>query len=485
MKAVAPMRAIALFAAMLLAAGGYGPGEALANGEFARHGQLSDSDLAYNRAIRLGVDKSMVLELPRPAGDVLVSNPQVADAVLRTANRLYLIGVRVGQANVFLFDSAGSQIASFDVYVEPDLANLNQLLKEAVTNGAVRADAMNGNIVLRGEVATANDSHRAEELTRSMLEGFSLGTDAQGSREKNVVNLITVLGVDQVQLKVTIAEVQREVVKQLGINTQAALFGGEVAFELLSPTSFGINPNAGAPFEAALSFVRNGKGIASLLKALEETKMMRTLAEPNLTAVSGETANFLAGGEFPIPVASDDSGITITFKQFGVNLAFTPVVLGPGRINMKIRTEVSDLAAEGGFSTPVSGQTSIVIPGVTVRRAETTVEMPSGSAFMIAGLVKEETRRAVAGFPMLQRLPILGALFSSKDFLRSETELVIIVTPYLVRPTSPQQLKRPDDNMVMADDAEAFFLGRLTKIYGSAGTQPRGHFSGHVGFSFD
>jgi pilus assembly protein CpaC len=491
------LRGIALLiVALLVLAGGYAPGTALANGEFPRHIQFSDRELAHNRAIRLGVNKSLVVELPRPAGDVLVSNPELADAVLRTANRLYLIGVKLGQANVFLFDSAGAQIASFDIYVEPDLTGLNRLLAEAIPTGTVRADAMNGNIVLRGEVSTAMDSARAEEITRSMLQGASLGSSAQGgSEEKQIVNLLTILGVDQVQLKVTIAEVQREVIKQLGINTQAILQnGGNIAFGAithgaagavlngaanLGPFAFPINTNSN-PASMGIGWNNGDSSISATLKALEEARMIRTLAEPNLTAVSGETAHFLAGGEFPIPIASGDDGITVAFKQFGVNLAFTPVVLGPGRISLKVRTEVSDLASEGGFQN-----IGVFIPGVTVRRAETTVELPSGGAFMIAGLVKEETRRAVSGLPALQKLPILGALFSSKDFLRSETELVILVTPYLVRPVSPQNLKRPDDNLMMANDAEAYFLGRLTKIYGSAGTQPRGHYSGHVGFAFD
>jgi pilus assembly protein CpaC len=498
MNAVAHLRAVALLLAALMAlGGGYAPGTALANGEFPRHIQLSDHELANNRAIRLGVNKSLVIELPRAAGDVLVSNPEVADAVLRTANRLYLIGVKLGQANVFLFDSAGVQIASFDIYVEPDLTALNGLLREAIPTGSVRADAMNGNIVLRGEVLTATDSARAQEITVGMLEGSAAGTNGGGgATEKNVVNLLTVLGVDQVQLKVTIAEVQREVVKQLGINTQAILNnGGEIAFGSithgalgaaltgaanLSPFRFPIN-TATNPAQFGVGFNGNDGSISAMVRALEEANMIRTLAEPNLTAVSGETANFLAGGEFPIPVASDDEGITVAFKQFGVNLAFTPVVLGPGRISLKVRTEVSDLAAEGSFAANFG----VTIPGITVRRAETTVELPSGGAFMIAGLIKEETRRSLSGLPALNKLPILGTLFSSKDFLRSETELVIIVTPYLVRPVSPQKLKRPDDNLVMANDAEAYFLGRLTKIYGSAGTQPRGHYSGHVGFSFD
>ena len=210
--------------------------------------------------------------------------------------------------------------------------------------------------------------------------------------------------------------------------------------------------------------------------------MLRTLAEPTLTAVSGETANFLAGGEFPVPVAADDDAITVDFKQFGVNLAFTPIVLGPGRISLKIRTEVSDLSAQGAVSVPIGGGNAVTIPGISVRRAETTVELPSGGSFVIAGLVQEDTRRAASGLPWLQRLPILGMLFSSKDFVENQTELVMIVTPYLVTPTSPRSLARPDDNLVMADDAEAYFKNRLTEVYGNASQTGA---TGQVGFTFD
>jgi pilus assembly protein CpaC len=455
---------------------------------------LSEADALAGRPVYLGVNKSVVIELPRPAGDVLVSNPAIADAVLRTSTRLYLIGMHLGQANVFLFDQAGGEMASFDVYVEADLSALNQLLAEAIPDGYVRADAMNGNIVLRGQVASSSSSSRAQEITIGMLQGFSAGTtseaggDAAGEGggggsgvEKRVVNLLTITGEEQVALKVTIAEVQREIVKQLGINLQAVVDG---VINFSNPTSFPINTgNIASLGQLVLGdeVIPPGEdGIGATVQALEETQMLRTLAEPTLTAVSGETANFLAGGEFPVPVGSDDEGITIEFKQFGVNLAFTPVVLSAGRISLKVRTEVSDLSASGAVSLPFARRASIVIPAVSVRRAETTVELPSGGAFVIAGLVQEETRRAASGLPWLQNLPVLGALFSSKDFLEEQTELVMIVTPYLVKPTSPQALARPDQNLVMSSDAEAYFRNRLTKVYGKAAPA-----SGQVGFTFD
>lgn len=481
---------------------------ARADGDFPRSIDLARVSNGQERTIRLGINKSVVVELPRPAGDVLVSNPEIADAVLRTATRLYLIGVKVGQANVFLFDAAGRQIASLDLYVEVDLTPLNRLLRTAIPDGEVRAEVINGSIVLSGYVPSSAASQRAEQIATSLLEksgggaaaalamvaggGGGASSGGGGGSDSSVINLLKITGQEQVNLRVTIAEVNREVVKQLGINTQALLQKGNIGFGTiagaavssaasLSPFSFPINTNKTAA-EGGVAWNNNGNQLSASIKALEEANMLRNLAEPNLTAVSGETANFLVGGEFPVPVSVDNNGdVSISFKPFGVNLAFTPVVLDGGRISLKVRTEVSDLATEGAFTTAAG----ITIPGITVRRAETTVEIPSGGSFSIAGLVQDETRRSVGGLPGLQHLPILGALFSSKDFLRKETELVIIITPYIVKPTSPSALARPDDNLVMANDAEAYFLGSLIKRYGAQGDRPKGVYSGQVGFSFD
>jgi len=479
--------------------------------------KLSASDVLENRPIYLGIDKSVVVDLPRPAGDVLVSNPAIADAVLRTSSRLYLIGVTLGQASVFLFDSSGGQIASFDVYVEADLGSLNQLLAEAIPNGYVRAEAIQGSIVLRGQVPTSADAGRAVEITQAMLErsplsvssGASTGGAASTSATSStstfaagsgpgIVNLLTITGEEQVALKVSVIEVQRSVVKQLGINLKGVFLDGNfgVGTNLLgplgtiaggggaSPINFGVN-SATSPGELGMGYVSGENSVQGTLQALEETRMLRTLAEPTLTAVSGETANFLAGGEFPVPVAGDEGQITVQFKQFGVNLAFTPVVLAPGRIALKLRSEVSDISATGAVSVPISSTSTITIPATSVRRAETSIELPSGGSFMIAGLIQEDTRRAVSGTPWLQKLPILGQLFSSKDFLSDQTELVMIVTAYLVAPVAPQALARPDQNLYPASDAEAYFLNRLTKVYGTEGQVTGGANSAQVGFTFD
>lgn len=479
---------LAVFAGLTVAASAQAQG----------HVTLAAGDELQNRPIYLGVNKSMVVDLPMAAGDVLVSNPQIADAVLRTSSRLYLIGVALGQANVFLFDSAGRQIASFDIYVEADLSVLNQLLAEAITDGYVRAEAINGSIVLRGQVPSSSEASRAVELTTkmiaaqptsvtssSMVSGSATATsqtyDPEGG--PGIVNLLTITGEEQVALKVTIAEVEREVVKQLGINVNANFDNGDFQIGTnaagagggLSPlgASLGVNTTAG---EIGVGFSSGDFSIEATLQALDETNMIRTLAEPTLTAVSGETAHFLAGGEFPFVTGIDpDTGIaTVEFKEFGVQLAFTPVVLSGGRISLKVRAEVSEIT---GFTTAGT-------PILSSRRAETTVEQPSGGAFAIAGLIQESMQRSAGGFPGLQKLPILGALFSSKAFINRETELVMIITPYLVKPTSPAALARPDDTLFPASDAEGYFLNRLTKVYGTDGRVP-GAASAQVGFTFD
>jgi len=465
--------------------------------------KLAAGEMLDGRPVNLGVNKSMVLDLPRPVGDVLVSNPQIADAVLRTSTRLYLIGVDFGQASVFLFDDKGEQIGNFDVNVAADVTGLNQLLAEAIPTGYVRADAINRSIVLRGQVQTSSEASRAVEIAMKMLpqiitartSGNTTGaattftqTSISDASQPGIVNLITIAGEEQVALKVTIAEVQRAVVKQLGINAEALVNGSEFIFSTLasgaSPINFPFN-SATSPGGVGFDYFGDDFSVGATLRALEETRMLRTLAEPTLTAVSGETANFLAGGEFPVPVSGDDGEISVQFKQFGVSLAFTPVVLSSGRISLKVRSEVSDISATGAVSLPIGGGLAITIPATSVRRAETTVELPSGGAFVIAGLVREDTRRAVSGLPWLQKLPILGAVFSSRDFLAEQSELVMIVTPYLVKPAAPQELGRPGDNLFMANDAEAYFLNRLTKVYGTDGQASGGAASAQVGFTFD
>ncbi len=297
-----------------------------------------------------------------------------------------------------------------------------------------------------------------------------------------VLNMIASKGSEQVHLKVTVAEIKRNVLKQLGINWGVARLSGNFAGSVIgTATSFPLGGSAGPALLGDLLFNDGTTGVAVELSALEQQGVLRVLAEPTLSAISGESAEFLAGGEFPIVTGIDrDTGTpTVEFKEFGVSLAFTPVVQTGGRIVLKVRTEVSEISSEISVG---QGPNMPAIPGLATRRADTTVELPSGGALVLAGLLQQENRQAINGVPGLKEIPVLGALFRSRDYIQNETELVVIATPYLVSPVSRDQLARPDQNFRPADDPSAVFLGRLNKIYGVAGSAPRGAYHGHVGF---
>lgn len=507
MKALGLFRALAFVSMTIVTAAGLNVDRAEAQANFPRYVKLSDGASSHNRLIRLGINKSMVVELPRDAGDVLVSNPDVADAVLRTSRRLYLIGVQIGQASVFLFDGAGQEIASLDIMVEGDLSGLQRILNAAVPLGTVRVEAINGSIVLTGNVPSSLDSKKAEDVANSALEKDRTISGRFVTRG-SVINLLTVSGSDQVTLKVTIAEIRREVVRQLGINSSALLSSSSIGFSLFNPSVTPANFVNLASSATSVAYNDGGDFLSATLKALEETNMMRMLAEPNLTAVSGERASFLAGGKYP-GIRSLDAGslgdtvfdadsntttqesatgdsVELEFLNVGVALDFLPIVLSGGRISLKVKTEVSEFVMDGSARLNGGFGDSYTLPPISTRRAETTVELPSGGSFMIGGLVQETTRRSISGLPGLQRLPILGPLFSSRDFQRFETELVIIVTPYLVRPVAASKLATPIDNLAVSNDAQGIFMGRLTQTYGGADSRaPASKYHGQIGFAFE
>ena len=435
---------------------------------------------AHSKSIVIPYSKSTIIDLPGGMMDVIISNPDVVDAVVHTANRVMLVGKKPGQTNAFFYGHDGQEILSLEIRVERDMKGLEALISRHAPGSSVNVAAYNNNILLSGEVDDA-----ATATSVLSLANLWLGETTEGGGNKGeITNLMVIKGNDQVQLKVRIVEMQRSVTKQMGIDFNAIGQVGDASIGLIGNSSLS---SGGAGFAGNLNWINSGGGalrsLTSNLQALEKVGLVRTLAEPVLTTITGETANFLSGGEFPLltNVYRDDQGRLqreFEYKPFGVSLGFTPVVLSEGRISLNISAEVSEPTTEGAFET---GSTDIL--GLRVRRVNTVVELPAGGSMVIAGLIREESRQSIDGTPGLKDLPGVGALFRSRDDQTTETELVIIVTPYLVNATHPDKLQTPLDGFVTANEREAVFLGRLNKVYGKNGnvgperklTGPFGH----------
>jgi pilus assembly protein CpaC len=443
--------------------------------------QVVGSD-SNSRFVQLGIGKSVVIDLPRDIKDVLVAEPKFANAVVRSTRRAYLIGVAVGQTNIYFFDAEGKQIAGFDVAVTRDLNGVRAMLQKMLPHSDVRVDGVGDGVMLTGNVANAAESQQAADVAAKLV----------GSADK-VVNNLSVRSRDQVMLKVTVAEVQRDIIKQLGIDLNGGFKMGSTVLDFNNSNPF---TALGQPLVAgngiAGTFASSGgSGIQATLRAMERAGVIRTLAEPNLTAISGESANFLAGGEFPVPAGytCDPSThvcqLAIQFKKFGVGLNFTPVVMSEGRISLKVLTEVSELSNENSIQL-VQGTSTQTIPAIKTRRAETTVEIPSGGALAMAGMIQEQTKHNISGFPGLMQLPVLGTLFKSRDYVNRQTELMVIVTPYIARAVAQKDLSRPDDGFADTSDPAAILLGRLNRIYGAPGkSAPAAGYQGKYGFILD
>ena len=300
--------------------------------------------------------------------------------------------------------------------------------------------------------------------------------------------MLAVRGKEQVHLKVVIAEVQRSIIKQLGVDLAAVINSGNAAFNVITENPFSVLQQTLSSTVASGGYRWGASWAAASVRAMEQNNLMKLLAEPTLTASSGESASFLVGGEFPVPVGRTDNQITIEFKKFGIGLDFTPVVMSGGRISMRIKTEVSEIANDESFQLRGGGDSgaTLTIPGLRVRRAETTVELPSGGSLVIAGLIKEDVRQALNGIPGLMKLPILGALFKSRDYQKQQTELVVFVTPYLVKPIANKDVRRPDKYLEPASDAATVFLNRLNRMYRmTKHTKGTGRYHGRVGFIYE
>src|SRR5450755_2418434 len=436
---------------------------------------------ATSRFIPLGIGKSVAIDLPADIKDVLVADPKIANAVIRSSRRVYMIGVTIGQTNIFFFDADGKQIAGFDIAVTRDLNGVRAALKQSMPDADIRIEGVGDGIMLSGSATSAAEAQQAYDLA-SRLAG-------DGAK---VVNGISVRGRDQVMLKVTVAEVRRDVIKQLGVDLSGSFNYGSAV----------VNLNTQNPFSATGQTLSNSslggtaKNVTATLRAMDRAGVLRTLAEPNLTAISGETATFIAGGEFPIPngLSCDTTKsppvcqAQVDFKKFGVSLVFTPIVLSEGRISLKVMTEVSDLSTDNALTLAVPGSTqTLTIPSISTRRAETTVEIPSGGSLALAGMIQEQTKQQINGVPGLMQLPILGSLFRSRDYINNQTEMLVLVTPYVVRAVAQKQLSRPDDGFADPNDQSTDLLGRLNRIYGAAGktAQPSSEYHGRYGFILD
>ncbi len=431
-----------------------------------------------NKRIKLGVNKSVVVELGEYAADVLVSNPEVADAVVRSSRQVYVMaGAKPGQTNVFVFGKGGRRLVNLEISIELDVNDLERSIRGHVEGSQVKAESVNGSIVLSGTVQSPIDAKRA----------FDIAARFAGADDK-VLSMIAVRGKEQVNLRVVIAEVQRNVIKQLGVDLAADINAGNFGIGLISENPFPVQGKTLSSSRIRGSYGWGNSRVSAQLRALEQNGVMRILSEPNLTAISGESSDFLVGGEFPVPVGRDSSGrITIEFKQYGVGLAFTPVVMSGGRISLRIKTEVSELSNDGALQLEGGGDSgqTLTLPALRVRRAESTVELPSGGSIVMAGLIKDDIRQALHGWPGLMKLPILGALFKSRDYQRSQTELAIFVTPLLVDPVATSSLVRPDKNYAPASDAAGTFLNRLNRMYRLSGDNSSGNYYGRYGFIYD
>ena len=440
------------------------------------------------RRLDLSIGRSVVIELTRDAKEIFVANPAVANAVVRSTRKLFLLGLANGSTSVFVMDAEGRQIASLEVNVGRDLNVLRQTLRSAVPAGRIEVRPAGDSILLTGSVSSAGDAQQAVDIAKAFV-GQS-GAGATAGMGGSVINALTIVGRDQVMLKVSVVEMARSVTKTLGVDVTGSWNVADVASAVARGALSGalsgtLGGSDGASVTGQYTNTRSGPrststtSIGGTLRALEEAGMSRILAEPTLVAISGESATFLVGGEIPISIGCGSAACvpTVTFKQYGIALSFMPIVLSEGRISLRVSTEVSEIDNENAV---------LGVPGFRTRKSSTVIELPSGGTMMSAGLISTTSAQTMRGVPGLINLPILGALFRSRDFQRRETELMIMVTPFIAKPMEAAQVKRPDDGFVDASDPQTVLLGRLNKIYGVAGPQagpaPR---AGRFGFITD
>ncbi len=443
------------------------------------------SEHAISRRLDLSIGRSLIVELPRDAKEVFVANPKVANAVVRSARKLFVIGMADGSTSMFVMDAEGRQITALEIEVGRDLNVLRQTLRTAMPGADIQVKPAGNSILLVGNVASASEATQAMDIANAFV---GISGEGANATKGAVINSLTIRGRDQVMVKVTVSEVARKAIKQLGINSTGEWKLGKFSLTPTIDTPFSLQPQ-----QLAATAIGAGVGNSTniTMRALERAGLSRVLAEPTVTAISGESAKFTAGGEIPVPngYSCDTTNrcvLNITYKPIGVSLNFTPIVMSEGKISMRIATEVTELDFENQLRLNPTETTAVNAPGFRVRKSDTTVELPSGGTLATAGLIQRVSRQAINGLPALMNIPIIGSLFRSRDYQREETELMIAVTPYIVKPVGPSSLQRPDDGFVEAHDAQTILMGRLNKIYGSTSGGPIPQaYKGRVGFIAD
>lgn len=406
--------------------------------------------------IDLTLNSGKLIKLDSAANSVFIGNPELADVQVQSPTIIYVFAKRPGKTNLFALDKKGNVLLNSPVQIRHDVVSLEQSLREIDPNGFIKANSVQEGLILTGRAKTAAVSHDANRLASLYAPGG------------NIVNRIVVEGSQQVNLRVQVAEVARSVSKQLGINWENLSgignfsLGTFVGRDIVGTGS--LISRSGSTSSLFAGFNDGTTSIQGMIDALEDEGLITVLAEPNLTALSGETASFLAGGEFPVPVPQENGAISIDYKEFGVSLTFTPNLVANNRINLKVRPEVSQLSSASAINI-----NNVFVQSLLTRRAETTVELASGQSFVLGGLLNSDSDNNVSKTPFLGELPIIGALFRSVSFQRNETELVIIVTPYLVEPTN-SRIAMPTDGFVPPNDKDFYRDGKMFKPTNGAST---------------
>jgi len=441
------------------------------------------ASLARAADVMVPVSRSELIEVPVEMGEVIVADPDVADVYVHGKSKLSIIGKSLGQTTVRMFDKDSKLIRKVNVVVGYDLPAIRKSLKDLLPYENIGVEMVNTNLALTGQISSSSAADQAVKIANEFVEpAFDKkgGSDSSYNKSKpvsKVLNLLTISSGQQVMLRVRVGEIKRDAVRNLGLNLQAikqgadsafaiGTGGGVTAFTAGSDLVFGQHTihDGSSLFAGGTLLNSSGNGLSAAIDALESNGLFKVLAEPNLVAISGEEAQFLAGGEFPIPVDNGNDGISIEFKPFGVSVKFLPVVLSESRIRILVEPEVSELSN----ADSVQIGTSFFIPSISTRRARTTVELAPGESFMIAGLIQDRMQTDIKQIPGLSEIPIFSALLRSTEFERHETELVLAVTPYLVDPQVSSDVKLPTDEFRPATFMENIFYGALGSLSNDA-----------------